>query len=485
MQHSIAKPTEATTPHPPPRRRERRPRPAKPRSTVWLSARGKSLAEIAAEGREHGAARIFLTGARPGRDGSAEEMRRWFEAVPEDAEILGWRAHSDSPALTLKFEGRPVEIRRAVDWFGEGAAPAECAAAAAELGELLASTFWGAVMFATPAMTGLDTWDRSAGSTEFPSLPAEVRDLIRETTGQGRIQVTPPPSPITEIPGLWHYDTRLAYAAIGGDGFPVTLRAHDRQPIFEGYAPGRYAVEFEVPHGWDHVGILAVRGADRWSWHYPDSPGTYGPTWADACEIQLALSCGWRVQVRERLLFAPGRPLDSWRAGMLRIWRLSRGNPLIQRAVRAILLHGIGSFARSETVTNMVRLPVTARWDGNPADVLHERYIESADEWELTVREELSSWSQRYTHPEWAAHIWARQRCRLLMGPRRAYGALTVARGDVLGMETDGLYLATDPGWNDDGEPGRMRLKSHTPGPLPAPRTMAELHELRARGETR
>jgi hypothetical protein len=86
-------------------------------------------------------------------------------------------------------------------------------------------------------------------------------------------------------------------------------------------------------------------------------------------------------------------------------------------------------------------------------------------------------------HPEWPAAVWARCRVRMLDSPTprkgvRA-GALHVPAAELLAIRTDALYLTRDPGWADDGEPGRLRRKSARPGPLPAPSTVGQLLALR------
>jgi hypothetical protein len=50
-------------------------------------------------------------------------------------------------------------------------------------------------------------------------------------------------------------------------------------------------------------------------------------------------------------------------------------------------------------------------------------------------------------------------------------------------FRTDALYLTTDPGWADDGKPGRYRLKGSIERPIPAPASMGELLSLRELAE--
>ncbi|HEV2458442.1 MAG TPA: hypothetical protein VGS80_08750, partial [Ktedonobacterales bacterium] len=91
---------------------------------------------------------------------------------------------------------------------------------------------------------------------------------------------------------------------------------------------------------------------------------------------------------------------------------------------------------------------------------------------------------RRFTHPEWSVQVWGRCRARMLLAhgaPGRAEwtGMLALAPGSVVACKTDGLYLATDPGWPDDGRPGRLRLKRQLPGPISWPQDWAALADLK------
>src|SRR5437870_1138919 len=92
------------------------------------------------------------------------------------------------------------------------------------------------------------------------------------------------------------------------------------------------------------------------------------------------------------------------------------------------------------------------------------------------TREEkaFAPWSRGgpLSHPEWSAAIWARCRYRL------AKALLSVPRDTLLGCCVDALYLTTDPGWEETGKVGEFRVKGRLAGPLPAPRTLADLHRM-------
>jgi hypothetical protein len=89
---------------------------------------------------------------------------------------------------------------------------------------------------------------------------------------------------------------------------------------------------------------------------------------------------------------------------------------------------------------------------------------------------------ERTSHPEWSAEMWGRCRARLLSSPAVGgvrTGALHVPPGSVIGLRTDGLTLVGDPGWPDDGAPGRFRLVGRARGVFGWPQTEAELSALK------
>lgn len=455
--------------------RKRPPIQARWRPTEWLppSAFDWKMVAESAESR-----RYYLTGPRPG-DGSAASMYEWFTrasgSLGPDWDI-DWRPDSERPVLTCKRGRVKVEVRRATDWFNEEAGPLECEYAMNRLAVMLADSFRGAVPLATPAMTGLDLWDRTV-KYEYAPIPEDVRMLIHGTTGQGRIQICPPTR--ETIPALYHLDARLAYGAIGGDTLPVLFLEHDYSDEFLDYRPARYRIHFRVPRGWHHVGIFGVR-TDEGGWRYPDQPGEEGSCWAEGCEVMLALRQGWGVAIRERLIFSTAnqRPLDTWRLKLIAMRDGTGG--LIDGALRSILLHGIGAFARRERAeVRLVANDDVDQWVQRSTDdgeVVGEQLV--GDTWHIKVRRPLSSWSARYTHPEWSAHVWARMRCRVLSGPNGT-GVLNLPRENVLAIETDGLYLTEDPGWTDRGKPGDFRIKGYAGGPISTPRSWGDLHSLR------
>lgn len=428
-------------------------------------------------------ARVYLVGARPGKAGAAG-FREWaFGELP-----FGWehgRHFLDgdrSPVLRYRtVASRRLEVHQAATWFGDGSyTVAEAQRALAAVRAAVAGAFGeGASVLSTPGSTGRELWLRTIPSGDgWPVLSDEAQELIRSTSGQGRItrdaELSAAAELRPELPGLAELDGRLMYGALcwelGGGGV-----IHDHESWVDPYARGRYRVRFCVPRDWDHVGLLPVAD-EAGGWVYPDQAGEVAETWCDGAELRLAVDRGWRVEVLERLLLVDRKadPLGAW-AKKLVAAREGADDPLAQFALRSILLHGIGAFhGRPRTVTRVGASP--------PRGV---RDVWVAGDGLYTWQESEPAALPELAHPEWSSAVWARCRVRLLEAPTGKRdvkaGALYVPRSSVVAFRTDALYLDHDPRWPDDGRVGRLRLKNWTAGPLPHPSSTAELLSIRAK----
>ena len=444
--------------------------------------------------------RVILT-RRPAE--SAGEFQTWaLGDVPEGWEHGGHYLPASEPeraVLRLErwgvLDGRAVqvEVHQAGAWFGKDTLTASARTIRAALGALgaeIEAEFPGARLLSTPATTGRDLWHRSIPDEHWQAIPRDLQALIRDTSGQGRIQFFQYPEP--ELPGLCELDGRMMYAGLTwglGAGSPI----HDEGSEFLGHRRGRYRVTFRVPEGWTQLGLLGVKDGGRWE--YPSRPGEVAETWADGAELQLAEAHGWEFHVRERLIFPEYRgagPLDSWTKRLLKVRdRLGaqaavgalepEAGQLAQDGVRSIILHGLGAFVgRDPLVTCSVPIDQAEKV---PAEAQGLR----AEAGRLVWSEPRPVREPGAVHPEWSAAVWARCRVRMLSGPTGTKGvrsgALHLPEGvELLGILTDALYLTQDPGWPDDGKVGRLRVKATRPGPLPTPATALGLIELK-RGE--
>lgn len=467
--------------------------------TMVLDTRNvATLAAILHLADTHDARRVILAGPSPvdfttgATKGAA--VRAWATAGTPEGWVAGEHYLSDPDTPTLKFAraddpARRVTIIRGAAWWGESDADADtCMAAWTGVQNALdkIAPFTGAQLHDSPAQTGRALWRRTIPEGKgYEVLSDELRELIRTTSGQGRVEVLPPAGDAPA--GATIMDGRFMYAALTW-GMPVgpprrwtgaELRAladRDREAVLRGR--GRWHITARVPAGWDHVGMLMAPRDGR-GWCYPSTPGETFTTWADGSEVWAALARGWEVQTHEGITWKEGKPLDVWRDHLVSIWRSAQQSPapaaqLGAKMIRSILLFTLGGFATgARTITRTVSVDEAGII---PAGAEVSRVGDDRLTYEMpgvipaAVREAL--------HPEWSATVWARARGRLLTG-RGGVGALHLPRASVMGFATDALYLAGPaPAWADNGEPGQFRVKGTTTATVEWPATLPAMHAL-------
>ena len=459
-----------------------------PRPTVFVEG-AERLGDIVHDHERHaydaGHLRVLMTGPPPwaGIGGA----RAWAGGVlPAGwvAEPGGHYMHGAHPVLRLVHEptGSRIEVCRAAQWFGDGDYSPELAREAwHDLGRRIAGKFSGGVLLSTPASTGRDLLLRSLGDHEYPVADDELQQLIRSTSGQGRIELFPQHAYGRRaghgLGRLVEYDGRMMYAGCvnelpTGEARWEWCRGADIGDDFLGHTRARYRVDFTVPRTWAHVGLLGVMDDGPAGWTWPATPGATGSTWCDGVELAIAIEQGWDVRIRERVYWPErGRPLDTWARKLVECVPTSGPRelrPLVRAGVRGIVLHGIGALhGRGYRVSRTSSSPIDV-----PRGVDAVYYDDAAG---------LYSWSedrgQRWpelAHPEWTAAVWARARARLLDCPtgtgRRRAGMLHVDPSTIVACRTDAVYLTADPGWPDDGRVGRLtrRRSGLTLAPWPA-----------------
>jgi hypothetical protein len=462
--------------------------------------------------------RVYLVGPRPGGEFSAEHaseaaaVRAWFYVPVPGWDVSGsghYLRDTDTPTGRWHPTDNPkrkVEMYRAATWMADTVTDVATAAAVmAQVGNLISQRFDGAGWLSTPATTGRDLWARTIPEgTEYPVLSKPVRQLLAATAGQGRSEVLE--SAEETLPNFVYLDGRVMYAALTW-GMPIGVPARwtaaqfaalDTKALADALkARGRWRVRVTVPEDWTHVGLLMAPATDG-TWVYPARPGQQFTTWADGAEVDLAMRNGWTVEVTEGLTWAEGKPLDTWTKHLLWCWTQAddaerrfrdagdHASAVVAKhvrgAFRSIILFAIGAFA---TRTHITSGSVPA----DRPDLVPEGAVVRREGplliWER--HDEGGAWTEGMSHPEWSAAVWARARVRLLDGPGVSggprTGALHLDRSEVVAFRTDALYLTRDPGWPDDGKPGRFRSKGAIGEPVPAPHTLAELYLLRDRAE--
>lgn len=438
--------------------------------------------------------RVYTTGDVPGSHGIVG-LRRWaLDCRPP------WSPHGEQyvsvaqPRLTYRNEltGQRVVIMRADSWFGDADA-GTCAAAWEQLADALTVSwnlrpratdgpgYYRAHLVGYPVTTGRLLLERQWSETRrtFAPLSPDLQQLIRDTATQGRFQLGAAADAGSDA-GLWVYDAAFMYAACANE-MPTGPVEHDHGHEVEPYVRGRYRVQFRAPRSWRHVGLFGVRNDDR-SLSWPTDSGWH-ETWADGCEVQLAIAYGWTVRPVERLLWRErsGRPLDTWARRIIKLrGELAHVSPELEpvaeamrSALRAMLVQTIGAMVG--TPRKMTRTAPVDRMDLLPADSL-EPVTFQGDAW--TWVEAVAPAHESMQHPEWASHVWSKARARLLQD-RNGAGVLTIPPGDVFAMALDSIATTAPVAWwETSGRVGEFRLKTRVPGPVPACRTMADYYGL-------
>jgi putative DNA primase/helicase len=523
--HNPAEPEDETAGEAVVTSRRRRPWTAKSTAFVtWSSGAGvdDAGAEVRLPGRARVGAflaalpadvqRVVLVGAMPGKTGPG--LQAW---VTDDLKP-GWTEaaaghYLDPDALAARYrrpDGGEVHVHRLASWVRDtsGTIRPETARAAfallrAGLGEVFGrrrlapgqrddqqSDALAPAILSSPASTGRELLLRTLpAGHQYPVLDDEHLELLHHTTGQGRNELLTEDRaqhPTDELPGLYSYDMRWAYAAlcrgVTGTG-PARL---DHGTEFLGYAPARYEVDFRVPERWDHLGLLGVYG-EGW----PSTPGSRWRTWCDARELRLADRWGWRigqdVRIVRRLRLSTDKsaPLRTWADKLTEVretWLPAQDAPaavvaLARDMTRTVLLASLGALqGRRQKVTHAVpqdrAAEVPTGVDPTVAGGMLVWQTETAAGWREMV------------HPEWVGQVWAEQRCRLLdTGPNAAQanvGALHLPRLDLVALRTDAVYSTTDPGWPDTGKVGQFRPQLRLDRSVPTPRCLDDLMALRS-----
>ncbi|HBF83361.1 MAG TPA: Mucin-19 [Streptomyces sp.] len=483
--------------------------------------------------------RIYVTAGAPWHQTAAshpflkDAVAQWLNGpLPE-----GWQIESsrgkDRQAGHLVHPRNPVgrwqrgkdqhtEIRSVAEWFDPaGADPATIRAAFVELWKALRHHWNDVVLMGSPSQTGRDLWSRTipakAGTKwadGYPVMSQEIRALLHATAGQGRTELISPPRVPGRVPGWYEADRTFAYAKhtwMSGVGLPTRVTAtafaamSEKEKANALYSPSHWHIRVTVPTGWNHVGLLPAPAPGERSWHYPSESGRTFTTWAGGAEVNLALRNPiqpWKIEILDGLVWEKGDPLKDWSNKLKDAWARLRSQSelhgdeqqrqaaaLASRAVRSILLYGIGTFAqRPRITTGSIELGT----GGEVPEIPDGARLTSLTDTHVTWERDSGFARAPYAHPEWAAGVWSAARAALLSGPTGAKdpatgksaraGALHLPAGSILAFRTDAIYSSVRPDWPYSGEPGDYLLKGAMPWEVAAPTTDAEFYVLQGLG---
>ncbi|MGW6890337.1 hypothetical protein [Streptomyces chartreusis] len=475
-----------------------------------------------------GAERIYITAGDPWhRDTDRYPYLRDAVAAWLNAPTPGWRTdtgrgrdrmaghfvHARHPVGRYQSENgeQHVEIRSVGEWFDvDGDDPHIVRDAFVLLWQALRRHWSDAVIMGSPSQTGRDLWTRTIPARGqhadgFPVLSEELRGLLHATAGQGRNELLTPPQVPDQLPQLIEYDRTFAYAKHTWKspvGTPRRITTHtfanwsEKEQMRALFGCGHWHIRVTVPDAWNHIGLLPAPAPGERAWHYPAEPGATFTTWAGGPEVHTALAnplMPWKVEILDGILWEDGKPLDEWARKLKETWtnlsaqahfqgdaQQARAAHLASRAVRAILLYGIGSFAQRPRMVTGTTPRSTER------EVPRDAEIIGFDDELITWQRPTGFSRDPNAHPEWAAAVWSGARAALLTQRHRDEGvhagALHTPPGSVVAFRTDALYLTQPQNWPYQRQPGDYLLRGHLTGPLTAPTNEEELLTLRDAG---
>ncbi|MFJ9953585.1 hypothetical protein [Kitasatospora sp. NPDC091207] len=478
-----------------------------------------------------GTERIYITAGAPWHDGAERystlkdavaawlntPSERWTTAVGSGRDKLaGHFVHQRQPvgryAPAAALDSGTTEIRSMGEWFdADGADVTTCRDAFRLLWQALRRHWDDVVLMGSPSQTGRDLWSRTIPTTGkwaggYPVLSEELRGLLHATGGQGRTELILPPRVPEQLPALVEYDRTFAYAKhlwkspvgtprrITAAAFAAMTEQEQTKALM---SCSHWNVRVTVPAGWNHIGLLPAPVTGDRAWVYPSEPGTTFTTWAGGAEVHLALSnhlMPWRIEILGGLVFEDGKPLDEWGKRLKAAWadltnlsrihgdeRQRQAAYLASRAVRSVLLFGLGGFAQRPRLVS----GTTPVGEALPAGV----EILGQDDQVVTWQRQAGFSRDPYAHPEWAAYVWSGARAALLdMKYRQGKevigyaGALHAKPGSVVYFGTDGIALTERQPWPYRGEPGDYLLKGHLTGPVEHPTSQEQYLKLRGQG---
>ncbi len=280
---------------------------------------------------------------------------------------------------------------------------------------------------------------------QYPTVTDGIQRLLYAVSFPLRLEKFAPIKNATHA-----YDCRVAYLA-HTRSVPVYTPetfTHDEKPCYEPYRRGWYLAVVTVPTGWKHIGLVPSEERVGTSRKYPYTPGHTFQTWLTDSEMQLLKDFSWGFSVKKRVLFAtsstPGSdPLRTWHdhlaGGIESLDRIIAGNEemkwkLVRTALRNVAIYTIGQF--------------------NVSDKLHSDGFDQETgmlKWKQHI---MTSFSERWQHPEWGANIWSRTRVQATRI------ALQFKREQLVEIRGDEVFTTTPMiGHEDTGRVGGYREK--------------------------
>lgn len=464
-------------------------------------APGASLYNFLKEAHQHTPVnRVFLCGERPGSYidwlTSPEMYKHWR------TQSIGHVLEGNDPDNYVgryehKITGKRLDIRSIERWLST----TDCSVFEARSALLLITQYLKGQfplfrhLSGTPSTTFGVLWQQynSLEKKRFEPLAEEIRELIRESTGQGRIEYFEE-NTASYAPGLWYYDGIFMYAGLAW-GLPTEVETHDTRDEYAGKQFARYRIEFRVPFEWNHIGPFGVKDEDG-IWIYPGAnyKGFYFDTWVDGAELDALVSVykersenafdAWNIIIKERIIYknpkdcAVKNPLDGTIKRLVALRnkieedarqdiKHATAYKLARAGFRNMALHGIGAFNRQSGTRTYLALPSEVP----PAGFTDRTEL---DDGRIAYILPEESEPDAMSHPEYPACIWGRCRARIF---KHVVGTLKYE--DLVTIRTDAIATRKRVhAWEAGKKVGELREKWAIDKRTKLPATAAEFDEL-------
>jgi hypothetical protein len=280
---------------------------------------------------------------------------------------------------------------------------------------------------------------------DWDPLPVAVQEMIVNNSPQHRMErFAAGPEQVVEYDGRAMYMGCCDHVGLARGEAEWHVGA-SWESIKRGHK-GLALVSFDVPDGWQHIGILPIKEHGGWAW---PSHGKGWQGWVSLTELRLAEQNGWRIGVQECVSWDHGSPLTLWarRLSDLYLRACAWGDDKIAALYREICLHTIGSFHNRGFRSATMTVP-----NGDPR-IIWDNIVAVGPEQTIIRTRAPYDKPKRQIHPEWSATVWSTARLRVCKA------LLSVPREHLVSVHGDAIRLTTHPGWPDDGKVGRFRIK--------------------------
>lgn len=324
----------------------------------------------------------------------------------------------------------------------------------------------------TPTRTGMDLLKRKLPfEGVYSSLSEDVENIVMGNFSQQRREVVTHEG-LMSIDNLYCYDGRLMYGACCRE-VPVGGVLHDTEDVYVPYVPALYRVDFTIPMGWQHIGLLPVKSTlPNVASMYPHKQREEYTSWCSSYELATAKYHNWSCVIRERVLWPFGKekgfkgkdPLRHWVDTLVNLREIEVPKRyqepiagLIRGAIRHLIIDTIGALHSGERYTDEYAEDIAdlyAMQDATGTNVKLDIRDDTEGYYHAKVRKAMTAYQRQMFHPHWSLDIWSKAKDKITKC------ALSIPYDQLLLIRADAVWtLGEQTHLKDDGRVGTFREK--------------------------